>query len=179
MTLELRGDIPGLLRRGSPVQWQRLDGVRDGVCYFAPLRPSVPLVTHDPCREPGCPDPADLRLDLTDPTGRLHARLWLAERGHDIGSEDRAEVLAWSVLSVYRGGRPLRVAPQWNYNARYLEGGYWIARVRDHGWSVGDERGEETGDAGKAAADAALLRLGWALTNADGTLTLPPLPGAA
>jgi hypothetical protein len=39
--------------------------------------------------------------------------------------------------------------------------------------------GPELGDTGKAAVDARLLALGWALTNDDGSLTLPPLPGGA
>ena len=91
-------------------------------------------------------------LDLSDPTGRFHARLWLKERGYDMGNEDRAEVLAWSVLSVWRGGKPLRDV---------------VGKAR-----AGADAAQQ------AVEDAALLARGMALTNPDGSLTLPPLPGA-
>ena len=195
--MELTGEIPGLLRRGSPGRWLRMtDDVREGVCCFAPLRPTLLLFCHDPCREPAAPDPADVTLDTSDPTGRLHARLWLLEQGHDVGNEDRAEVLAWSVLSVSRGGKPLAgVAGPWSPWGKYVGcsrcfrpmpggldrvvatlGDYCVWGVSASGVTISCV--SDTGEGGQAAADAALLRLGWALTNPDGTLTLPPLPGA-
>lgn len=188
--MQLTGEIPGLLRRGSPGRWLRMtDDVREGVCCFAPLRPTLLLFCHDPCREPAAPDPADVTLDTSDPTGRFHARLWLLEQGHDVGNEDRAEVLAWSVLSVWRGGKPLRgVMLPWEPNGLPS---MWMRRC-ERGAEVltylsGWRRGlggcivpaiSYGPDAIKAEADAATLALGWALTNDDGTLTLPPLPGA-
>jgi hypothetical protein len=137
-------------------------------------------ICEDKSWEPMGPWAKDTVLDLSDPTGRFHARLWLLERGHDVGSEDRAEVLAWSVLSVWRGGRALPVAGAWDGSGeRWVEGRWTVAHVTHTGWWVGGESGHETGNVAKTAADAALLRLGWALTNPDGSLTLPPLPGGA
>ena len=140
--------------------------------------------------------PANLLLDTRNPTGRFHARLWLLGRGHDVGNEDRAEVLAWSVLSVWRGGKPLAgVAGPWSPWGKYVGcsrcfrpmpgeldrvvatlGDYCVWGVAVSGITVSSV--SDTGEGGQAAADAALLRLGWALTNPDGTLTLPPLPVA-
>lgn len=155
--------------------------------------------------------PADLLLDTRNPTGRFHCRLWLLEQGYDVGNEDRAEVLAWSVLSVWRGGAAMpTVAGKWeaeggDSHARYHlkfkpeSARYGLAAAcvwpEKDGWRTwppdvgtmdlaavdgfGRPHGPETGDAGKDAADAELLALGWALTNADGSLTLPPLPEGA
>ena len=182
--MELRGDISGLLRRGSPVSRQSGSGVVVRV---------LPGVLSD-VAVVGCNDGAMesvlvavCTLDLSDPTGRFHAREWLRERGHDVDSEDRADVLAWSVLSVHRGGKPLRVAGKWTqYGDRRPSFSRPLslsdfASVRLDGWSVSSRfrrvaSGYEAGNAGKDACDAALLRLGWALTNADGSFTLPPLP---
>ena len=189
--MELRGDIPGLLRRGSPVTADWLMPA-----FWAGTGVVVRVYDNADLMLVGCCSDGDmgagavlggrLALDLSDPTGRFHARLWLAERGHDVGSEDRAEVLAWSVLSVWRGGKPLAgVAQKWSFVAKTSEWrrraarpGFWTASVRRTGWQSMGGMGDKTGEAGKAAADADLLALGWALTNADGTLTLPPLPGA-
>jgi hypothetical protein len=174
--MKLTGEIPGLLRRCSPVRLvddtdrslvvDRVEAPRAWVGHWERL--------------------TSLVLDLSDPTGRFHCRLWLAERGHNVGSEDRAEVLAWSVLSVWRGGKPLRgVAQKWSFSAKKSwwrrkasRAGFWTASVWHTKWQSMGGMGDKTGEAGKAAADADLLRLGWALTNDDGTLTLPPLPGA-
>lgn len=66
--LTLPGDIPGLLRRGSPVIYRRR---QDVVCddpgdavYIGSVDFRVALDM--------------LALDLTDPTGRAHAAWWLA-----------------------------------------------------------------------------------------------------
>ena len=191
--MELTGEIPGLLRDCSPVRFSMSEG--------------NPMVVVDPAQDVmGCilvaygraerVHPANLLLDTRNPTGRFHARLWLAERGHDVGNEDRAEVLAWSVLSVSRGGKPLAgVAGPWSPWGKYVGcsrcfrpmpgeldrvvatlGDYCVWGVSASGVTISCV--SDTGEGGQAAADAALLRLGWALTNPDGTLTLPPLPGA-
>jgi hypothetical protein len=87
-TLFLPGNLPGLLRRGSPV----LHG-------WSPEHPGretlvIDLDDPDEDQEPAalCVNDystdygaqwyrlADLHLDLSDPTGRLHAAMWLAER---------------------------------------------------------------------------------------------------
>ena len=179
--MELRGDILGLLHRGSPVT--RADGVA-GVVSLVYASGAVDVATAD--RTVETESPSIYALDLGSRTGRFHAREWLRERGHDVGSEDRAEVLAWSVLSVWMGGNPLAgVAQKWSFVAKTSEWrrkaarpGFWTASVRRTGWQSMGGMGDKTGEAGKAAADADLLALGWALTNADGSLTLPPLPGA-
>ncbi len=81
--LTLPGDIPGLLRRGSPVVLATrtyggsvfLDGARGVVCSDGgrvgteTLGGSPVLVSTSP---------RDLALDLTDATGRAHAAWWLA-----------------------------------------------------------------------------------------------------
>ena len=184
--MQLTGDIPGLLRRCSPV-YHTADPGRSMVVDY--LDGEHAWVGH-------WERLSALRLDRSDPTGRFHARLWLAERGHDVGNEDRAEVLAWSVLSVWRGGKPLAgVAGPWSPWGKYVGcsrcfrpmpgeldrvvatlGDYCVWGVSASGVTISCV--SDTGEGGQAAADAALLRLGWALTNPDGTLTLPPLPGA-
>ena len=144
-----------------------------------------------------------LALDLSDPTGRFHAREWLRERGHDVGNEDRAEVLAWSVLSVSRGGGPIRLVMGhwWQQGVTWRRDGWrgldkvtaavgptncsgieweiltWFpnSTSRDAGHYG---RGFESIEAAKAACDAAAIASRWALTNPDGSLTLPPLPEA-
>ena len=184
--MELTGEIPGLLRRCSPLidpnDGERLVVVSivEGIGVRCSVERDCRVQSYNYTFRSLC-------LDLSDPTGRFHARLWLAERGHDVGNEDRAEVLAWSVLSVWRGGRPLAgVAQKWSFVAKTSEWrrkaarpGFWTASVRRTGWQSMGGMGDKTGEAGKAAADADLLALGWALTNADGSLTLPPLPGGA
>lgn len=82
-------------------------------------------------------------------TGRFHARLYLQEQGYDgpdMRNEDRPDVLAWSVLSVWKGGGVLRgiVGP-------------WI----------GSRDNDDHAD---------LLADGYAVSYRDGTLTFPPLP---
>ena len=196
--MQLTGDIPGLLRRCSPV-YHTADPGRSMVVDY--LDGEHAWVGH-------WERLSALRLDRSDPTGRFHARLWLAERGHDVGNEDRAEVLAWSVLSVWRGGPAMpMVAGEWEYEGEGDSDGSWARYHRTHpshqaypagcvwpekgGWrtwkpdieklrsafTFGIPDSSEIGEAGKAACDARLLTLGWALTNPDGTLTLPPLPG--
>lgn len=196
---QCNGAIPGLLRRGSPVTktWQgdedeftakgvvleRLEDDAAGErwsCWFFDERIN---------RDTGFPPD----LDLTDPTGRYHALLWLRERGHDLRwAEDEPEVLAWSVLSVSRGAPPLKfILPQWTTPPEYY--GMSAARCLKHysdwlhvkdepfcriGWEFWPYglRGPETGAEGRAAADRAALSAGYALRNDDGTLTLPELP---
>lgn len=82
--LTLPGDLPGLLRRGSPVFWRDeitpfvvawvgpwpgSDNVADGaIALVAPgSEPCLGMVVN------AC---SDLTLDLTDPTGRAHAVWW-------------------------------------------------------------------------------------------------------
>ena len=81
------GDIPGLLRRGSPVFLLGSKG-----------RSTTPYVVTDPPNNDGlvwiaCPgawraaqEPriASVALDLTDPTGRAHAAWWSTARFHMI-----------------------------------------------------------------------------------------------
>lgn len=99
--LILTGAIPGLLRRGSPTDRGTVVALDRGKASVVALVDFMELTVNGvwivPC--------AALTLDLTDPTGRFHALLWLRERGHDLRwAEDEPEVLAWSVLNVAGGG---------------------------------------------------------------------------
>jgi hypothetical protein len=94
----LPGDLPGLLRRGSPA-------LRDLGPYHAPQRCTI--VGESSCgwpwyaREDGGPmgdatallsGPAEhLLLDLSDATGRAHAEWWLAGRALMLGSYAAAQ----------------------------------------------------------------------------------------
>lgn len=187
--------LPGLLRPGStaifaPHIRNMYGGKSGGVVFMAGN--VAALVTYlEDCR-PALIPLEELSLDLSDATGRLHARMWLAEQGHAT-QEDRAEVLALSIQSVRDGGGlVVGVVGAWGPYGRYADGsrcyrrqvsgeGYACVTTGEFAeWWAGTEsrhlRGPETGDAGKSACDAALLALGWALTNPDGSLTLPPLP---
>jgi hypothetical protein len=76
--LTLPGDIPGLLRRGSPVWRARAVGGLRCVCLTgAEGTAAVVLAARsDKCTE--WYKSTELVLDLSDPTARLHALLWLA-----------------------------------------------------------------------------------------------------
>ena len=100
--------FPGLLRPGSTVEFTKsirhFYGGKDGGVVFAVGNEKAVVTFLEDCRPLPIPL-GELSLVLDD-NGRLHARLWLAEQGHAT-QEDRAEVLAWSVQSVARGGKPL------------------------------------------------------------------------
>jgi hypothetical protein len=192
--------VPGLLRRHAPVVFHprlhnELGGKGDGSVWLAFADGGAEVHFLGDYRAVTL-QAADVRLDYSSSFGRHCAREWLGEQGYPT-NEDRAEVLAWSVESVRRGGKSLPgVACAWGAYKAYghpTEGSTRCYRVSEAGsgyacvttgryaeWWAGTEsrhlRGPETEEAGKALADAALLRLGWALTNDDGTLTLPPLP---
>lgn len=217
---QLSGAIPGLLRRGSPVTVISLtpEDCEATTCDGSRLRLGDKATITDGGDEwviatGGTVDetgprwtqfrPADVALDLADPTGRFHALLWLKERGHDLAwAEGRPEVLAWSVLSVSRGGKPIvKVIPEWrrpysidNSMIRFdnenggsccvaratlnVEGLGWWFKVQRYGESA-TASGPEIGEAGKALADAHALAHALAHNYAllDGeTLILPELP---
>jgi len=125
----LPGSIPGLLRRGSPVVTAGASG--GVVLLVAAPRPWVllPMGTTS-ARAVPC-DLRDLLLDLTDPTGRVHAAWWLRRwldqdyalgdpRLHRLATADRRRartllqlvgegrgdpgILRAAVLAVYRDG---------------------------------------------------------------------------
>lgn len=81
-TMVLPGDIPGLLRRGSPVLYDRerfhvsdIDISRDREdVYIARWAPEYWEYVGTRV------SPASAALDLTDPTGRAHAAWWVIER---------------------------------------------------------------------------------------------------
>lgn len=98
-------------------------------------------------------------------------------------------VLGWSAESVVRGGKAIRgVLPAWTTaedGAAYrLSSAYeWATRADAAGWAFSLEpdtlfSGPETGDEGRARADAAALAhsLALAVSGEDGPLTLPSLP---
>jgi hypothetical protein len=196
--LVLTGAIPGLLRRGSPVSLP--SGGRDGpdgtvVLYLAD---SGEYATASLTAGPWVfYDRDDLTLDLTNPLGLHTAVIWLRERGHEVPATWPVEVVAWSVLSVSRGGEPInkRILTWWLVNPMYPDRHFRSVVGTDHNsgyasWYVNENRWRwgfafecgglaQTEAEGKALADAAALAANYALTNADGTLTLPPLPEAA
>ena len=149
----LTGKIPGLLRDCSPVILDpsirdHYGGKSTGVAFAVGNVAALVTFLED-CRP--LPIPLEeLTLDMFNPTGRFHAKLYLQEHGYDMRDEDRADVLAWNVLSVWNGGKPLR------YIAGKARVGADAARL--------------------AIEDAVLLADGCALTNPDGTITFPPLP---
>ena len=75
--LTLPGDIPGLLRRGSPVV---LDGTSTGWTYIGAcaVDGGDSLVADEDVVIPAWRRGLD--LDLSDPTGQAHAAWWLRER---------------------------------------------------------------------------------------------------
>lgn len=197
--LTLTGAIPGLLRRGSPVtktwlmdnDFDSYDSVTVSGVVLEQLeddeageRWSCWFFDERIGRDTGfAPD-----LDLTDPTGRYHALLWLRERGHELRwAEDEAEVLAWSVLSVVRGGGPIiGILAVWTEGAPNSAANYVRENVPESGhagllvwhknalWMLDKPCGQSPED--RAASDRAALAAGYALRSDDGTLTLPPLP---
>lgn len=140
-------------------------------------------------------------LDLCDPLGRAAAFAYLRARGatHDVRlrrlEEDGLEqALAWSVLSVSRGGELLEgyihvqrgfVSGSGFFGTR----GYMVAGApvptragskKSWGWRFeADEAlctGPEFGDEGRVQATAAALAHRFAVREMDGPLLLPPLP---
>lgn len=119
--LQLCGDIPELLRRGSPVNFlkrKRLAGEPEARPWHGPTGVVTQvfdgaltvLVTSHGGEADGNGEvrTSRLALDLSDLTGRYHARLWVGARGYDLRwAKDIPEALAWSVLSVSQGRKPL------------------------------------------------------------------------
>jgi len=192
--------VHDLFRRGSPIYESGRSGIQGcrGVVVPASRGEYLVIRWEQEARGMETTITGGAALDMQDPTGRFHALLWLRERGHDLRwAQDEAEVLAWSVLSVARGGGPLQgVMHQWRHSDKY--GGQWTrmggpgsvyAEVREYGrreegwergwylWGVsGGPRGPETNTLGRAAADRAALAAGYALRNGNNVLVLPPLP---
>ena len=78
----LPGDIPGLLRHGSPVLWG------DEPCLVqCSLDGAYQRVDGD---VGGTPDPSELKLDLTDETGRSHAARWAMDHWRRMSSPQGA-----------------------------------------------------------------------------------------
>ena len=101
----LPGDIPGLLRRGSPVLYTAaiIPGVMLALIdedlgeFSDPPILSIALfgqhVMEDRCIDIVWRDRTHLQVDLTDPTGRAHAAWWCTERSKTFlwPSESRGE----------------------------------------------------------------------------------------
>jgi len=100
----LPGDVPGLLRRGSPVFWTTPRGqILSLGCSGSPRNDGMVGVAGFMRRV------EDLALDLTDPTGRIHALWWWVPQpnsARDASFESAGvSVGRWSrvCLSVYGG----------------------------------------------------------------------------
>jgi len=100
--LTLPGTIPRLLRRCSPVI---KDGWTGGAVVAKVRDLSVVVVSEDGPSWPFA-QPASLRLDLTDATGRDHAAKWLARHV----STDGEPIAAWMVRPMLGDQWGLRVA---------------------------------------------------------------------
>lgn len=108
----LPGDIPGLLRRGSPVQALRHPDARSTVITVTAqhARVGFPWVINDEHADALWLD--RLVLDLTDPTGRAHAAWWVQEqraRHHGGGGPDWLKTVAgwYTVLHLSMHGLDL------------------------------------------------------------------------
>ena len=146
--------------------------------------------------------PVFLRFLLSHWTARAHLCRVLAKLGHNVsrflpksdglgGEVDSVEwsvaLLSCSARRVARGlGPVVGVLGEWTErNPRLwwrmaIGRGFDNAHVGPTGWAAGVadahgrlSTGPETGPAGMAAADRAALLAGFALANADGTLTTP------
>ena len=202
--LRLRGDIPDLLRRGAPVKFVGTErawhGPRGIVTLVFDRAVTCCVTSHgggaDGNGEVRC---ADLELDLSDPLGLYTAILWLRSFGFVLPEALAGNVtcVAWSVLNVSRGGKPLagilpvwvRLSPKDVHELRYDNRGGPYAVARDvvneagHGWwwttsRASDEKmtkGPEVGEAAKQCSDTMALNDDYALTNEDGSLTFPAL----
>lgn len=101
------GDIPGLLRRGSPVAVSRPDGtLAYGVVAMLSDGPSVTIAPDGGEQSPWTvwvPGwvGAFVALDLTDPTGRVHAQWWVAE--------EKIFVPGWAIAQGLDPNRVLEV----------------------------------------------------------------------
>lgn len=81
--LRFPADVPGLLRRGSPVWMAWLPAGAEPVAICSPHRDSNG--EHRVCVSDGSASPllSLLSLDLTDATGRAHLAWWLAVRMYE------------------------------------------------------------------------------------------------
>jgi hypothetical protein len=166
--------------------------------------------THSPWDDEPLRPGVSVRLPLLNPIALDHALRHLAAKGHpawhlrDIASggpltaQVAAEAVAWSVVSVERGGGVLRGVGNMRdldiINCRvtlmtFCGRSTWIAATkadRDFfcapctdmpgiGWQFGDRCGREFGADGLECIRAASLTAGFGLLNPDG-LTLPALP---
>lgn len=89
--ITLPGSIPGLLRRGSPARWRDED-TPYVVLWYGPWPDdddvgNGAIVLAGPCSSPclGVEDCAsNFALDLTDPTGQVHAAWWALDHHSDL-----------------------------------------------------------------------------------------------
>lgn len=184
MFVALNHEIPGLLRKGSPVVERGDCGMRgcEGLVVPSITRPGeLAIRWHGWGGGLETSFTHGAALDMSDPTGACHARLWLAERGYDLAWAKEPEVLAWSVRSVALGGEPIRaVVGPWENNS-----GGWIRRVvassacRHCSWGTPDKVGTGAGLADTAqkqkAEDRRALAEGYALMDGKEGVVLPEL----
>lgn len=199
--LTLTGAVEGLLLRGSPVNVDFLGLAVPGVYTARDTRPANQrngpyLVAPVDCWPEDFNGSSEMirsckseetTLDLTHPLGLATALHYLRERGHDLAWAARwPDVVAWSVLSVARGGHPIIAV-----------GGQWMPQsgVGSKGWirlCVASRHGDRpplgtpcrvgsglilaASASKRKGEDAAALAANYALLNDDSTLTLPSLP---
>jgi len=88
-------DVPGVLRRGSPVLHPRRAGV---TCVVVSPTPTAARVAYPWVIDGMAGDDwalRDLVLDLSDATGRAHLAWWLVREGLVVRSTRSDEDIAW------------------------------------------------------------------------------------
>lgn len=105
--ITLPGDIPGLLRRGSPHISAMVPGCGGVVLNVHPTR-GADVVWRGPdseCDEAERGVPlTEIALDLHDATGRAHAVWWLAGIGAAWGCVDKHQAGLWLASHAPRSG---------------------------------------------------------------------------
>ena len=94
LLLTLPGTLPDLLRRGSPVIFFTEVKIA-GFIFQVGCRAVVEEIssTGEPVIHGQVINPNDVGLDLSDLTGRYHARLWLGKRRPQLAVQDPEDIL--------------------------------------------------------------------------------------
>lgn len=98
LLLALPGTLPDLLRRGSPVVFL-VEVKIAGFIFYVGCRAVVEEISSagEPVIRGQAVHPSAVGLDLSDITGRYHARLWLRKRWPQLAMQDLPDVLAYYV----------------------------------------------------------------------------------
>ena len=198
-------EVPFVFRKGSPLQMKR--------GYRAELRPGVLTQNRSYAGDDGSlmtiDRPEETFLDLDEPSGRDDALAWLLTKKFvDLRwATAWPTFLAYSVLSVARGGPPIQEAlGPWTTHDPEGEGagrcwarrpircptgsGVWVRErlLGSCGWQCAFVRdpktglwrqGLEVGDDAKRLVEGLALDRHYGLIDDDGSVRVPPLPPVA